>query len=43
MEIQQKGFGEEVPAGFMVYPVSQAADITAFKAEIVPVAMIRFR
>lgn len=37
MEIQQKGFGEEVPAGFMVYPVSQAADITAFKAEMVPV------
>lgn len=36
-EIQQKGFGEEVPAGFMVYPVSQAADITAFKAEVVPV------
>ncbi len=37
LEIQQKGFGEEVPAGFMVYPVSQAADITAFKAELVPV------
>ena len=37
MEIQQKGFGEEVPAGFMVYPVSQAADITAFKAQVVPV------
>jgi tryptophanyl-tRNA synthetase len=37
LEIQQKGFGEEVPAGFMVYPVSQAADITAFKAEVVPV------
>lgn len=36
LEIQQKGYGEEVPAGFMVYPVSQAADITAFKAEIVP-------
>lgn len=36
-EIQQKGFGESVPAGFMVYPVSQAADITAFKGEIVPV------
>ena len=36
-EIQQKGYGESVPAGFMVYPVSQAADITAFKAEIVPV------
>jgi tryptophanyl-tRNA synthetase len=37
LEIQQKGFGEEVPAGFMVYPISQAADITAFKAEVVPV------
>jgi len=36
-EIVQKGFGESVPAGFMVYPVSQAADITAFKAELVPV------
>jgi tryptophanyl-tRNA synthetase len=36
-EITQKGFGESVPAGFMVYPVSQAADITAFKAELVPV------
>lgn len=36
-EIQQKGFGEEVPAGFMVYPVSQAADITIVKADIVPV------
>lgn len=37
LEIQQKGYGEEVPAGFMVYPISQAADITAFKAEVVPV------
>ncbi len=37
VEIQQKGYGEEVPAGFMIYPVSQAADITAFKAELVPV------
>lgn len=36
LEIQQKGFGEEVPAGFMVYPVSQAADITIFKADFVP-------
>jgi tryptophanyl-tRNA synthetase len=36
-EIQQKGFGESVPAGFMVYPISQAADITAFKATLVPV------
>ncbi|MCB1110730.1 MAG: tryptophan--tRNA ligase [Chlamydiia bacterium] len=36
-EIVQKGFGESVPAGFMTYPVSQAADITAFKANLVPV------
>lgn len=37
-EIQQKSFGGEgVPAGFFVYPVSQAADITAFKADLVPV------
>jgi tryptophanyl-tRNA synthetase len=36
-EIRQKEFGESVPAGFMVYPVSQAADITAFKANLVPV------
>lgn len=36
-EIEQKGFGESVPAGFMVYPVSQAADITFVKAEVVPV------
>ena len=36
-EIAQKGFGESVPAGFFVYPVSQAADITAFGAHLVPV------
>ncbi|MCO6542594.1 MAG: tryptophan--tRNA ligase [Lactobacillus sp.] len=36
-EIQQKNFGESVPAGFLAYPVSQAADITAFKADTVPV------
>lgn len=36
-EMQQKGYGAEVPAGFLMYPVSQAADITAFKATIVPV------
>lgn len=36
-EIVQKGYGESVPAGFMVYPVSQAADISAFKADLVPV------
>ncbi|NGX52085.1 MAG: Tryptophan--tRNA ligase 2 [Candidatus Anoxychlamydiales bacterium] len=36
-EIKQKNFQESVPAGFMIYPVSQAADITAFKANLVPV------
>ena len=36
-EIAQKGFGESIPAGFLVYPISQAADITAFKANYVPV------
>lgn len=36
-EIQQKGFGDSLTAGFLCYPVSQAADITAFQAEIIPV------
>lgn len=36
-EIQQKGFGESIPAGFFIYPVSQAADIALFKGEVVPV------
>ena len=36
-EIAQKGFGESVPAGFVYYPISQAADITAFDATCVPV------
>lgn len=36
-EMQQKGYGADVPAGFLMYPVSQAADITAFKAGLVPV------
>ena len=36
-EIRQKGFGAEIPAGFLIYPVSQAADITAFGAHLVPV------
>ena len=36
-EIQQKGFERTLPAGFLVYPVSQAADITAFRASHVPV------
>src|SRR3990167_6677169 len=36
-EIQQKKFGESIPAGFLVYPVSQAADITVVKGTIIPV------
>ena len=35
-EIKQKNFGEGVPSGFVFYPISQAADITAFKATQVP-------
>ena len=37
VEIKQKGFGRSVPAGFFMYPVSQAADITIVKGTIVPV------
>jgi tryptophanyl-tRNA synthetase len=36
-EMGQRGFAAAVPAGFFVYPVSQAADIAAFKAHLVPV------
>ena len=36
-EIQQKNFEASVPLGFFCYPVSQAADITAFQATAVPV------
>lgn len=36
-EVRLRGFGASVPAGFFVYPVSQAADITAFKADLIPV------
>lgn len=36
-EMKQKGFAEDVPAGFLAYPVSQTADILAFKATAVPV------
>lgn len=35
-EIQLRGFEESIPAGFLCYPISQAADITLFKAELVP-------
>ena len=36
-EIEAKGYEESIPAGFFTYPVSQAADITAFNANLVPV------
>ncbi|MBR1734382.1 MAG: tryptophan--tRNA ligase, partial [Alphaproteobacteria bacterium] len=35
-ELAQKNLAQSVPVGFLCYPISQAADITAFKAEIVP-------
>ena len=35
-EIQQKNFESSIPVGFFCYPISQAADITAFRATIVP-------
>ncbi|MBL8506426.1 MAG: tryptophan--tRNA ligase, partial [Methylobacillus glycogenes] len=36
-EIRLRDFERDIPAGFLTYPVSQAADITAFKATLVPV------
>lgn len=36
-EMRQKGYGADVPFGFLAYPISQAADILAFKANLVPV------
>ncbi len=36
-EISQRGFHSSIPVGFFTYPISQAADITAFKATTVPV------
>ena len=36
-EIKQKDFKDSIPVGFLNYPVSQAADITAFKATVIPV------
>ena len=36
-EIQMRNFEERIPVGFFTYPISQAADITAFKATTVPV------
>ena len=37
IELKQKAFGNSIPVGFMCYPISQTADITAFKANIIPV------
>jgi tryptophanyl-tRNA synthetase len=36
-EMELRGFARDIPAGFLAYPVSQAADITAMKATLVPV------
>ena len=36
-EIKQKEFGASIPTGFLCYPISQAADITAFNANLIPV------
>jgi len=38
-EIALRGFEESIPAGFLAYPVSQTADITAFHANVVPVGV----
>jgi len=35
-ELGMRGFGESIPVGFFTYPISQAADITAFLADTVP-------
>jgi tryptophanyl-tRNA synthetase len=36
-EIELRGFVRDIPVGFLAYPVSQAADITGFRATLVPV------
>jgi tryptophanyl-tRNA synthetase len=36
-EVELRGFERDIPAGFLCYPVSQAADITGFRATVVPV------
>ena len=36
-EIKEKSFEKSIPVGFFCYPISQAADITGFKANIIPV------
>lgn len=35
-EIKERGFGSNIPVGFLTYPISQASDITAFEAKVVP-------
>ncbi len=35
-EMQSKNYGDQVPVGFLVYPISQCSDITAFSATVVP-------
>ena len=36
-ELSQKSFAESIPVGFLCYPISQVADITAFKSTMIPV------
>jgi len=36
-ELKQRGFENQMPVGFMCYPISQAADILAFNANLIPV------
>ncbi|MEO6878127.1 MAG: tryptophan--tRNA ligase [Gemmatimonadaceae bacterium] len=36
-EIEARGFSRDIPAGFLCYPVSQAADISGFRGTLVPV------
>ena len=36
-EMKEKGYDETVPAGFLMYPINQAADILALNADLVPV------
>lgn len=36
-EIELRGFARDIPAGFLCYPVSQAADVTGFRGTLVPV------
>ncbi len=36
-EMQQKGYGEDVPAGFLSYPISQTADMLFLRSNVIPV------